>query len=51
LRNATGHLIGASSSGRELAAQGLRADVDLAIQVNASTTVPVLREFVFKAGR
>jgi 2-phosphosulfolactate phosphatase len=51
LRNATGHLIGASSSGRELAAQGFRADVDLAIELNASDTVPVLREFVFRGER
>ena len=42
LRNATGHLIGASASGRELTEQGYRADVDLAIALDASTTVPVL---------
>jgi 2-phosphosulfolactate phosphatase len=51
LRNATGHLIGASSSGRELAERGFRADVDIAIEIDASSTVPVLREFVFRAER
>ena len=44
LRNATGHLVGASASGRELAAAGSRADVDRAIEIDASTTVPVLKE-------
>ena len=42
LRNATGHLIGASASGRELADEGYRADIDLAIDVDASSTVPIL---------
>lgn len=51
LRNATGHLIGASASGRELAERGFRGDIDLAIDLNASTTVPVLREFAFRAER
>jgi len=49
LRNATGHLVGASASGRELIDRGFRADIDLAIALNASGTVPVLREFVFRA--
>jgi 2-phosphosulfolactate phosphatase len=49
LRNATGHIIGASASGRELTAAGFRADVDLAIDIDASTTVPVLGEFSFRA--
>jgi len=35
LRSATGHLIGASASGRELAAAGRRAEVDAAIEVDA----------------
>jgi 2-phosphosulfolactate phosphatase len=51
LRNATGHLIGASASGRELAELGFRADVELAIEINVSETVPVLREFTFRAER
>jgi 2-phosphosulfolactate phosphatase len=42
LRNATGHLIGASASGRELAGEGFRGDVDLAIDLDVSSTVPVL---------
>jgi 2-phosphosulfolactate phosphatase len=42
LRNATGHLIGASASGRELAGEGYRGDIDLAIEVDVSSTVPVL---------
>jgi 2-phosphosulfolactate phosphatase len=46
LRNATGHLIGASASGRALAAAGRRADIDFAIDLDASSEVPVLREFV-----
>jgi 2-phosphosulfolactate phosphatase len=49
LRNATGHLIGASATGRELTADGFRADIDLAIDIDASETVPVLREFGFRA--
>jgi len=51
LRNAIGHLVGASGSGRELTGAGFRADVDLAIDVDASDTVPVLREFAFRAER
>jgi 2-phosphosulfolactate phosphatase len=42
LRNATGHLIGASASGRELAGEGYRGDIDLAIDIDASSTVPIL---------
>lgn len=44
LRNATGHLIGASASGRELAGEGYRADIELAIDVDASSMVPIVRE-------
>ena len=51
LHNAIGHLVGASGSGRELAEAGFRADVDLAIDIDASDTVPVLREFAFRAER
>jgi 2-phosphosulfolactate phosphatase len=51
LRNAIGHLVGASGSGRELAEAGFRADVDLAIDIDASDTVPVLREFALRAER
>jgi 2-phosphosulfolactate phosphatase len=49
LRNATGHLIGASASGRELVEKGFRDDLDQAVAVDSSTTVPVLREFRFRA--
>jgi 2-phosphosulfolactate phosphatase len=49
LRNATGHLIGASASGRELAEAGHRADIDLAIDLDCSTAVPVLGEFSYRA--
>jgi 2-phosphosulfolactate phosphatase len=45
LRNATGHLIGASTSGRAAAERGERAAVDAAIALNSSEDVPVLREF------
>ena len=47
LRNATGHLIGASTSGRAATARGDRASVDVAIAVNSSDEVSVLREFSF----
>ena len=47
LRNATAHLIGASASGRELAEAGYRQDIDLAVDLDRSTTVPVLGEFSF----
>lgn len=49
LRNATGHLIGASASGRELAEGGYRGDIDLAIDLDCSVTVPVLGESGFRA--
>lgn len=49
LTNATGHLIGASESGRELLERGLRADVDAAIELDASSDVPVRGEFGFDA--
>ena len=49
LRNATGHLIGASASGRELAERGYRADVDIAIDLDVSSAVPVLGEFGYRA--
>ena len=49
LRNATGHLIGASASGRELAERGYRADIDIAIDLDVSTAVPVLGEFGYRA--
>ena len=39
LRNATGHLIGASASGRELTATGRRADIDHAIDLDADASV------------
>jgi 2-phosphosulfolactate phosphatase len=49
LRNATGHLISASASGRELVEAGFRDDVELAIDIDSSLTVPILREFSFGA--
>ena len=49
LRNATGHLIGASASGRELAQAGHRGDIDLAIDLDSSEAVAVLGEFSFRA--
>lgn len=49
LRNATGHLIGASVTGRELADRGLRSEVDLAIDLDVSPDVPVLGEFGHRA--
>jgi 2-phosphosulfolactate phosphatase len=49
LRNATGHLIGASASGRELTANGQRADVDFAIEIDASDSIDILREFTSRA--
>ena len=45
LRNATGHLIGASASGRTLAAEGGRADIDAAIDLDVSSEVATAREF------
>jgi 2-phosphosulfolactate phosphatase len=45
LRNATGHLIGASTGGRAVAQKSGRAQLDLAIDVNSSDEVPILREF------
>jgi 2-phosphosulfolactate phosphatase len=49
LRNATGHLIGASASGRELAEGGFRRDIDIAIELDVSRAVPVLGEFSYRA--
>jgi 2-phosphosulfolactate phosphatase len=45
LRNATGHLIGASVGGRAAIARGGRSAVERAIATNSSETVRVLREF------
>jgi 2-phosphosulfolactate phosphatase len=45
LRNATGHLIGASTGGRAIAKNGGRAAIEVAIDVNSSDDVPILREF------
>jgi 2-phosphosulfolactate phosphatase len=44
LRNATGHLIGASSSGRALAEAGRRAVVDEAIELDVSSDVELVGE-------
>jgi 2-phosphosulfolactate phosphatase len=49
LRRGIGHLVSASASAEELRGRDLAADVDLARQVDASRTVPVLREFAFRA--
>lgn len=43
LRGAVRHLLGASGSGRELNERGLESDVAFAAQLDASTSVPVLR--------
>jgi 2-phosphosulfolactate phosphatase len=47
LRNATGHLVAASTSGRAVAAAGRRAAIDNAIDIDASADVRILREFSF----
>lgn len=44
LRNATGHLIGASASGREFAATGRRGEIEEAISLDVTSEVKVLRE-------
>lgn len=49
LRNAVGHLVSASASGKELIERGLVSDTDLAAEVDASTVVPVLKEYVFRS--
>jgi 2-phosphosulfolactate phosphatase len=49
LRNATGHLIGASASGRTLAAEGRRADIDNAIELDVSSEVTPVGEFTSHA--
>lgn len=49
LRRGIGHLVSASASAEELRRQDFAADVDLARQVNASRTVPVLRDLAFRA--
>jgi 2-phosphosulfolactate phosphatase len=50
LRGATRHLLTASGSGRELAAEGRRDEVLSAAEVDAASIVPVLRGGVFVAG-
>ena len=45
LRHATGHLIGASGSGRELAEAGRRTEIKAAVAIDSSDEVVVLREF------
>lgn len=49
LQNATTHLIRASTSARELFAAGQGRDVELATELDVSETVPVLREFAYRA--
>lgn len=44
LRNAVGHLVSASASGRELLARDPDADVAQAATIDSSTEVPVLEE-------
>ena len=46
LRNATGHLIGASSSGRDLTADGRREEIDHAIELDVD---PAVRESARRA--
>ncbi|MET4780411.1 2-phosphosulfolactate phosphatase [Glaciihabitans sp. UYNi722] len=45
LRNATGHLIGASASGRTLVADGRRTDIEAAIELDVSSEVQPVGEF------
>ena len=47
LRNAMGHLVSASASGKELAEAGRVHEVELAAQVDGSHEVVVLQEYVF----
>lgn len=49
LRRGIGHLMSASASAEELRGAGFADDIELARQVDASSTVPVLREFGFRA--
>jgi 2-phosphosulfolactate phosphatase len=49
LRNATGHLIGASASGRTLAADDRRDEIAFAISVDADSSVNVPGEFSFRS--
>jgi 2-phosphosulfolactate phosphatase len=51
LRNATGHLIGASTSGRAMAAVDGRDLIEHAIRIDASSEVQILREFSFDSQR
>ncbi|WP_168626176.1 2-phosphosulfolactate phosphatase [Cryobacterium sp. BB307] len=51
LRNAIGHLVSASASGKELEEWGFPQDVELASQVDSSTVVPVLRGDAFSITR
>lgn len=51
LKRATGHLLTASASGRELIAADSQRDVELAAEVDVSGTVPVLGEFGYRASR
>ncbi|MCU1558162.1 MAG: hypothetical protein JWN09_2157 [Microbacteriaceae bacterium] len=48
LRNATGHLIGASASGRTLTAAGGRTAIDAAIELDVSSEVAIVGEFGFR---
>jgi 2-phosphosulfolactate phosphatase len=48
LRNATGHLIGASASGRTLTAAGGRTAIDAAIELDVSSEVAIVGEFGFQ---
>ena len=47
LQRATGHLISASVSGQEALARDARVEIDLASDIDASVTVPVLTGSVF----
>jgi 2-phosphosulfolactate phosphatase len=49
LRRGIGHLVSASATAEELRGKDFAADVDLARRVNASRTVPVLRDSAFRA--
>ena len=49
LRNAVGHVVSASASGKELAEAGRAGDVESASEVDASAEVVVLEEYLFRS--
>lgn len=49
LRNAVGHVVSASASGKELAEAGRAGEVESASEVDASADVVVLEEYLFRS--